>query len=54
MCSGRVDSPCSTSDTGRVTLVAYPVISHEWRNDRIVITTIKKSSVLWFALRFPK
>jgi len=29
MCSGRVSSFCSTSDTRRVNLVTNPVISHE-------------------------
>ena len=29
MCSGRVGSSGSTRDTGRVTLVTNPVISHE-------------------------
>ena len=29
MCSGRVSSSCSTSDTHRVNLVTNPVISHE-------------------------
>ena len=28
-CFGKVSSSCSTSDTSRVNLVAYPVISHE-------------------------
>jgi hypothetical protein len=30
MCSGRVSSSCSTSDTRRVYLVTNPVISREW------------------------
>jgi hypothetical protein len=30
---------CSTYGTRRVTLVANPVISHEWGKNRIVITT---------------
>ena len=34
MCTGRVHSSCSTSDTRRVELVTNPVISHEWRKDR--------------------
>jgi hypothetical protein len=29
MCSGRVGSSCSTSDTRRVNLFTNPVISHE-------------------------
>ena len=29
LCSGRAGSSCSTCVTGRVTLVANPVISHE-------------------------
>ena len=38
-CSGRVSSPCSTSDTRRVNLVTNPVISREWGKDREVFTT---------------
>ena len=38
-CSGRVSSSCSTSDTRRVNLVTNPVISHERRKDREVLTT---------------
>jgi hypothetical protein len=38
-CPGRVDSSCYTSDTRRVYLVTYPVISHEWGKDREVFTT---------------
>jgi hypothetical protein len=34
-CSGRVGSPCSTSDTRHVTLV----ISHQWRKDLQVLKT---------------
>ena len=30
MCSGRVSSSCSTSDTRRVSLVTNSVISHEF------------------------
>ena len=41
-CYGRVGSSCSTSDiTRRVNLVTNPVISHEWRKDREVLTTIE-------------
>jgi hypothetical protein len=39
MCSGRVSSSCSTGGTRRVNLVTNPVISHEWGNDREVLTT---------------
>jgi hypothetical protein len=38
-CSRRVGSSCSTSGTRRVNLVTNPVISHEWVNDREVLTT---------------
>jgi hypothetical protein len=38
MYPGRVSSSCSTSGTRRVTL-GNPVISHEWRKDREVLTT---------------
>ena len=38
-CSGRVCSSCSTSGTCHVTLITNPVISHEWGNDREVLTT---------------
>ena len=38
-CSGRVSSSSSTSDTRRVNLVTNPVISHERRKDREVLTT---------------
>jgi hypothetical protein len=38
-CPGRVSSSCSTSDTRRVNLVTYPVISHERGKDREVLTT---------------
>ena len=37
---GRVISSCTTSGTRR-TIIANPVISHEWGHDRIVITTKK-------------
>ena len=37
MCSERVSSSYSTSDTRRVNLVTNPVISHEWGKDREVI-----------------
>ena len=37
MCSGRVGSSCSTSDTRRVNLVANPVVSHERGKDREVL-----------------
>ena len=39
MCSGRVNSSCSTSDTRPVNLVTNPVISHEWGKNRKVFTT---------------
>ena len=39
MCSGRVSSFSSTSGICRVTLVKTSLISHEWRKDRISITT---------------
>ena len=39
-CSG---SSCSTCDTRSGTLVINPVISHEWGEDRIVITTNGKN-----------
>jgi hypothetical protein len=35
MCCGRINSSCSTSGTGRVTLVTNPVINHEWEMVRI-------------------
>ena len=38
-CFGRVSSSCSTSNTRRVNLVTNPVISHERRKDREVLTT---------------
>jgi hypothetical protein len=38
-CSGRVSNSCSTSGTRRVNLVTNPMISHEWGNDREVLTT---------------
>ena len=38
MYPGRVSSSCSTSGTRLVTL-GNPVISHEWRKDREVLTT---------------
>ena len=46
--SGRVSRSCSTSGTHRVTLVTNSVISHEWGNDRIVITiTEHNQGQLW-------
>ena len=39
MCSGRVGSSCSTSDTRRVNLVTNPVISPGRGKDREVLTT---------------
>ena len=39
MCSGRVSSSCSTSDTRRVNLVTNPVISHVRGKEREVFTT---------------
>jgi hypothetical protein len=38
-CSGRVSSSCSTSGTRRVELDTNSVISHEWGQDREVLTT---------------
>ena len=38
-CCGRVSSSCSTGGTRCVTLVAKPVIGHEWGEDREVFTT---------------
>ena len=38
-CSGRVSSSCSTSDTRRVNLVTYTVISHKRGKDREVFTS---------------
>ena len=38
-CSGRISSPCSTSDTHRVNLVTNPVISHERGKDQEMFTT---------------
>jgi hypothetical protein len=38
-CSGRVDSPFSTSGTRRFNLVINHVISHEWWKEREVFTT---------------
>ena len=40
MCSGRVSSTCSTSDTPRVNLATKPVISHERGKDREVFNLI--------------
>jgi hypothetical protein len=37
--SGTVSSSCSTSDTHHVNLVTNPVIIHERRKDREVLTT---------------
>ena len=37
--SGWVSSSCSTSGTRRVNLFTNPVINHEWRKDREVLTT---------------
>ena len=39
MCSGRLCSSCSTSETRRVNLVTNSVISHEWVKDREEFTT---------------
>ena len=39
MCSGIVNSSCSTSDTRRVNLFTNPVINHERGKDREVFTT---------------
>jgi len=45
MCSGKVGSTCFTSGISRDTLVKNPVISYEWGNGGIVITT--KRIYLW-------
>ena len=42
-CSGRVSSSCATPGILCVTLVKLPVVSHEWGNDREVLT--KKRSI---------
>ena len=42
MCSGRVDSFRSPSDTIYAIVVTIPVISDEWGKERIVITTNEK------------
>ncbi len=39
MCSGRVSSSCSTSDTRHINLVTNPVISHERDKDQEVLAT---------------
>jgi hypothetical protein len=39
MCSGRVGSFRSPSDTSYAIVVTIPVISDEWGKERIVITT---------------
>ena len=39
MCTGRISSPCSTSDTRRVILVTNPVVNCEWGKNREVLTT---------------
>jgi hypothetical protein len=38
MCSGRVNSSCSNSDTRHVNLATNPVISHEQGKNREVFT----------------
>ena len=38
-CFGRVSSSYYISDSRRVNLVTNPLISHEWRKDREVLTT---------------
>ena len=45
VCSGRVNSSCSTSDTCHVTLIANAVISREWGKDWIVVTTNRTYSL---------
>ena len=53
MCSGRVSSSWSTSDTHRVNLVTNPVISHERGKNREVLSTIhlgKDTDLLIFVL----
>ena len=42
MCSGRVNSSCSTSGTRRINIVINPVISHERGKDREVFMTSGK------------
>ena len=42
MCSGRVSSSCSTSDTCRVNLVTSPVISYERGKEQEVFTTMEQ------------
>jgi hypothetical protein len=44
-CSGRVSSSYFTNGTRRVYLVTHPMISHEWRKDREVLTTSR--TYLW-------
>ena len=39
MCSGRVGSSCSASDTLRVNIVTNPVITHIWGKDQEVLAT---------------
>ena len=39
MCSGRVGSSCTSTGTGRPTIVTNPVVSHEWGKTRNAITT---------------
>jgi hypothetical protein len=48
----RVNSSCSTCSNRRVTLVTNPVISHEWGNDQIVITTNETHPWSWRRLIF--
>ena len=43
MCSRRVSSICSTSDTLPTSLVTKPVISHEWGKDR----TLSLWTLVW-------
>ena len=51
-CSGRINSSWSTSGTRRVALVTNPVISHEWGNDREVLTTSGTYPwTFWYYLR---
>jgi hypothetical protein len=41
MCSGRVSSSCSASDTRPVNLVTHPLISHKWGKDREVVRQVE-------------
>jgi hypothetical protein len=47
MCSRRVSSSCSTSDTRRVNLVTKRVIRHEWRTGKCLPQVEHIHSHLW-------